>query len=150
MLNEVVLRHDTDRFVTAAVLRLRREETPEGPRWSATVGSGGHPLPYLLRRGRPPAELGRPGSLLGVHAAARFRDEQVVLAPGDTLVLYTDGVTEGRRGKEFYGERRLVGVLQRGAADAGALARDLVADVLAFQDGNARDDIAVVVVRVPD
>jgi len=63
--------------------------------------------------------------------------------------MYTDGVTEGRRrGSEFYGEGRLRDAVVR-YRDAHYPAEDIVADVLDFQHGTARDDIAVVVVRVP-
>ena len=65
------------------------------------------------------------------------------------LVLYTDGVTEGRRGAEFFGEERLR--RRRSVEHAGTPlpAEGILADVLEFQDGSARDDIAVVAVRVP-
>jgi phosphoserine phosphatase RsbU/P len=72
----------------------------------------------------------------------------VRLAPGDLMVLFTDGVTEGRRGRELYGDERLErSVVAHRAAPQPAEA--VLADVLAFQDGTARDDIAVVAVRVP-
>ncbi len=68
--------------------------------------------------------------------------------PGDLLVMYTDGVTEGRRGDEFFGEDRLTDSVRehRGAV---LPAESILGDVLAFQKDTARDDIAVVAVRVP-
>ncbi len=70
------------------------------------------------------------------------------LAPGDLLVLFTDGVTEGRRGREFFGDERLATAVRRHGSrrDLAAL---LLAEVLGFQEGSPRDDIAVVAVRVP-
>jgi phosphoserine phosphatase RsbU/P len=65
-------------------------------------------------------------------------------------VLFTDGVTEGRRGRQFYGLERLRAAVQRGGRDARELAQRLVDDAVDFQDGTTRDDIAVVVVRVRD
>jgi sigma-B regulation protein RsbU (phosphoserine phosphatase) len=93
-------------------------------------------------------EVGRTGSLVGVLADVQMHDTQLRLAPGDVLTMYTDGVTEGRCGPEFFGERRLHDAVLR-HHDTAQPAEDIVADVLDFQNGTARDDIAVVVVRVP-
>ena len=66
-------------------------------------------------------------------------------------MLYTDGVTEGRHDQDLFGDDRLLASLG-GRAGEGAreLVDGLVKDVLDFQDGVPRDDIAVVAVRVPD
>jgi phosphoserine phosphatase RsbU/P len=75
---------------------------------------------------------------------------QLDLLPGDSLTLFTDGVTEGRRGHAFYGDERLARVVGIGAADtradAGTIADAVLDDVLEFQLGNPSDDIAIVVV----
>ena len=91
-----------------------------------------------------------PERIVGVFDRARFTDVELVLDHGDGLVLYTDGVTEGRGEEGFYGDQRLHDVLstQRGpAADVAAAVLD---SVLRFQGGRATDDIALVVVRVPE
>jgi sigma-B regulation protein RsbU (phosphoserine phosphatase) len=145
-LNEVLLRQGTDRFCTAALLRLR----DDGGSWIATVGVGGHPLPVLARVGEVPGTVGRPGSLLGLLPDPELHDTELVLQPGDGIVLYTDGVTEGRSGRDFYGDRRLGAVI---AANHRMSATDLVdaivGDVLEYQSNDPRDDVAVVAVRVP-
>src|SRR3984957_1450740 len=56
-LNEVLLHHDTDRFCTLTVLRLRHGTG----KWTATVSCGGHPLPFLVRPPAPPGAFGQPG-----------------------------------------------------------------------------------------
>lgn len=145
-LNEVLLRHESDRFATVALMRVHCESRG----WTATISSGGHPLPLLVRPGAQPRPLGRPGSLVGVLAAPAFSDTTVSLEPGDTVVLYTDGVTEGRRGDEFFGDDRLLARLAGRAVSPATLAAGVLADVLAFQSGNPRDDIAMVAVGVPD
>jgi sigma-B regulation protein RsbU (phosphoserine phosphatase) len=146
MLNDVLLRHETDRFCTVVLLRLR--QVPGG--WHATVGCGGHPLPVLLRAGGGLSRLGQAGSLVGAFDGPEFRDASTLLAPGDALVLYTDGVTEGRHGDEFFGDARLESVVSHALPTAAALAGGLVDSVVAFQGGETtRDDIAVVAVRVP-
>jgi sigma-B regulation protein RsbU (phosphoserine phosphatase) len=145
-LNEVLLRQDTDRFCTAALLRLRAND--DGA-WTATVSVGGHPLPLLSRGGEAPVTVGRPGSLLGVLPDPEFHDTVVRLAPGDAVVLFTDGVTEGRSGRAFYGERRLEAVIAGHAGSAAGLVDGIAGDVLRYQSDHPTDDVAVVAVHVP-
>jgi sigma-B regulation protein RsbU (phosphoserine phosphatase) len=143
-LNDVLLSHGTDRFCTLVLVRLRQV----GDGWSATVGSGGHPLPLHVSRDARTAPVGGAGSLVGVLTEVAFHDQALPLRPGDLLVLYTDGVTEARLDGEFFGDERLRAstLAHRDAPDP---AEAIVAEVLDFQDGRARDDIAVVVVHVP-
>jgi phosphoserine phosphatase RsbU/P len=143
--NEVMLRHGGDRFCTAVLVRLQRKDG----RWSATVSAGGHPLPYLVDADGSARTVGRPGSLLGVLERAQFHDVPVELGAGQTLLLYTDGTTEGRRGAAFFGDERLVAALRRHTGSAASLTRGVLEEVLEFQDGNPRDDIALVAMRVP-
>jgi phosphoserine phosphatase RsbU/P len=77
-----------------------------------------------------------------------FRSADGRLEDGDVLVLYTDGVTEARRGREEFGEERLIELLGRFAGSTAAELTAAVEDeVLAFQEGVARDDIAVLAIR---
>ncbi|MDT0167263.1 SpoIIE family protein phosphatase [Actinotalea sp. AC32] len=142
-LDAVLANAETDRFCTAVVVRLRRADT-----WRATVACGGHPLPLLRRAGAAPVLVGEHGPLLGVLPGATFTDTDVPLVPGDALVLFTDGVTEGRRRAGFYGSERLVHVVDEHRGSAADLTDALLADVMAYQSGVARDDIAVVTVAV--
>ncbi len=116
-----------------------------------TVGqeaSGGHPLPLHLRRNGVPVQVGTTGTLMGMLADVRLTDTVLRLDPGDLLVMYTDGVTEGRHGTSFFGDSRLHrSVLTH--RDAPSSADGILGDVLDFGDGSARDDIAVVALRVP-
>jgi sigma-B regulation protein RsbU (phosphoserine phosphatase) len=79
----------------------------------------------------------------------RAYDVQLRLLPGDTLVLYTDGVTEARCGKAFYGEERLAATVARRFDSAQALTSAILTEVLDFQTGQPRDDIVIVAIRVP-
>ena len=74
---------------------------------------------------------------------------QFHLLPGDTLVLYTDGITEARSGKAFYGEERLTTAVARSFDSAKALTSVILNDVLEFQTGRPRDDIVIVAIHVP-
>ncbi len=145
LLNGVLLQHPTERFCSVVLLRLRRD----GDSWLVTMSSGGHPLPLLRRAGATVDPVGTPGSLVGVFAATHFHEAQVRLNPGDLLLVYTDGVTEARSGGDFYGEVRLADVIATTTGGAAAVTEGLLTDVLDFQQGLARDDIAVVAVQVP-
>jgi phosphoserine phosphatase RsbU/P len=144
-LNEVLLQEETERFCTVALMRLRRDD--DG--WDAVISVGGHPPPLLLRGGRPPEPCGGDGPLIGVLDEPRFVETRQRLRPGDVVVLYTDGVPEGRRGDELFGEERLLGSLAAHGTDPEQLVGGLVADVVDFQLGVTRDDVAVLAVGVP-
>ncbi len=144
-LNEVLVREDTDRFCSVVLLRLRRD----GDGWSVTVAAGGHPLPLVVSPSGQVEPVGVPGSLMGLFPDVDLEDVEITLVAGDLLVVYTDGVTEGRADRVFYGEEGLTrSAMDHVAADEPA--RHIVADVVDFQRGEPRDDIAVVAIRVPD
>jgi sigma-B regulation protein RsbU (phosphoserine phosphatase) len=167
-LDTAVNRHETDRFCTLVLVRLRRDD--EG--WSATISSGGHPPAVLVRRGQHPEQVVVPGTIIGVLSNATFEERELRLGPGDALLLYTDGVTEARnQDGDFFGTDRLLDCLRRHAArtavdTAGDTAGDtavatasgvlaerlvtgLVDEVLSFQQSLPHDDIAVLAVSAP-
>lgn len=153
-LNQVLLRDGSDRFCTVALVRLG--DGGDGT-WTATVSCAGHPPPLLLRPGDGnggPSALCGSGSLLGVMEDADLHDGRTVLRPGDALFLYTDGVVEARRGRSsFFGDDGLAASLARLSASsscsARALADGVLDEVVAFQGGDPRDDIAIVAVALP-
>ncbi|MEO0361289.1 MAG: SpoIIE family protein phosphatase, partial [Pseudomonadota bacterium] len=113
--------------------------------------NAGHNPPYLLGVGAPPRALGMPpGAALGVFEDAAFEDAEARLAPGETLLLFTDGVTEAMdRSGEEYGEDRLVALLAR-VGDAGpeGLIEAVAADVDAFAAGAPQaDDLPLLALR---
>jgi serine phosphatase RsbU (regulator of sigma subunit) len=111
------------------------------------LASAGHP-PALVRRGGRVDTVGAPGTLLGVYPDVELTEVTLRLDRGDMMVLYTDGVTEARGVDGFYGTERLVRLLLSappGSADAVADA--LLDDVVGFQRGQLRDDVALLVVE---
>ena len=144
VLHETLARDHPEQFCTALLLDL--EPTGEGAQ--LTVTSGGHHLPLRLSGAGAFDALGEPGSILGMLDGPRLHERAARLGPGEVVALYTDGVIEGRRGREFFGERRLKeAILASASLDARSIAERIVADALAFQEGYARDDMAVVVIK---
>jgi len=148
LLNEAVLRSGEDeRFCTAAFGRL--DPSARGAR--LTLASGGHPLPLVLRADGSVRTVGRPGTLIGALPYPRLVDRTVDLGPGDAVVFCTDGVMDATGPDGFYGLERLKSLVAASAGlDADALAERIERDVLDFQHDRLRDDLAILVVRVPD
>ena len=114
------------------------------------AGAGHHQL-AIVSRGRPPrlacVSSGRPAGLMAFNPIER---ETLLLEPGDTFVLFSDGVSEAMNvADDFYGEDRLMAVLAAEADGAVAdMVKRVVADVHAFANGATQsDDITVLAVR---
>ena len=146
--NEAVLREPgDDRLCTLAYLKIELGDREHGVR--LTAASAGHPLPVIVRASGELETFGIPGMVLGAFEDIAVADTTGTLGSGDAVVLYTDGVTEARSDASFFGVERLHALLAARGASAQAIA-DLITDTaLDFQGGVPRDDIAVVVVRVP-
>jgi serine phosphatase RsbU (regulator of sigma subunit)/PAS domain-containing protein len=145
-LNEAMLKQPGERrFCTVAYVRF--DPIPAG--MTATIASAGHPLPLALRAGAPPAEAGRPGTLLGVVDDPEIEDTRLDLDPGDALILFTDGVTEARAPKRVWGSNdlaRFVGAHEQ--LKAAAIAERIERGALSGQAEEPRDDVAIVVLKV--
>jgi len=115
--------------------------------------NAGHPPGYLIttQRGETAIErLRTTGMALGVSEQAQWRQKIVRMAPGDTLLLYTDGITEAQNAEgEFFGEDHLLDcVLAKANSPAEEILQALLDEVHQFVGGTPRqDDIALVVVR---
>ena len=147
-LNRAMLEQQPDggRHLTAAVATLRLTADGIG----VTLCSGGHEPVLLCRAAGGVEVVGRPGTLLGAFDEVALEDDTATLGPGDALVLYTDGITEARRGRELFGEERLREVLAAApVASATELAARIEDAVSAFSAGKVADDMAVLVLRVP-
>jgi sigma-B regulation protein RsbU (phosphoserine phosphatase) len=127
---------------TALCLRI----SPDG---EATLAVGGHPLPVRIGE-HGTAEVGEHGTLLGALARTRWPETKLELRVGETLVAFTDGVTDtvGSSG-ERWGATRLNAALAQTHGQAAASVRErLVAELEGFEVGAQADDTAVVIMRL--
>ncbi|MET0608664.1 MAG: SpoIIE family protein phosphatase [Gaiellaceae bacterium] len=141
--NEVVLEEIAEgKFITMLFV------TADGKNGDLACASAGHPPPRIVRAdGGPPEPLSVRGLALGIAEEQEYPAENVRLEPGDTAVLFTDGLLEARRDGELYGEERLDAALLASASlPAQELAEAVVEDCRAFA-GELADDCAVVVVK---
>ena len=88
-------------------------------------------------------DLSRTGPPAGAFRGVRFGLAETRLGFGDMLFLYSDGLTEARRGAEFYGEERLFALLSSVDDGPQSVIRRVIDDVTVFSAGNFRDDLAV-------
>jgi len=114
-----------------------------------TYCSGGHP-PAMLVRGGSAELLSEGGTIVGPFRGSEYREESCTMGPEDTLVMYTDGVTEARRDSELYGEDRLVASIVSLPAAMGLerLIEHLFFEVLDHTGGPLADDVAILAVRL--
>lgn len=145
-LNEAVFQeYAGSTFCTVAFGTL----VPASPGIRLTLVSGGHPLPLHRRAGGPVEPIGRFGTLVGIFPDPEFEDVEVALGPGDTLLLYTDGLAEGLAGHLEPGEQRLLSLLATcSGCDAEEIAGRIEEAVTGAGEAADRDDIAFLVVQV--
>ena len=145
-LHDALLRYHPDHFCTALFVAI--DHTAEGIRLN--VASGSHHLPLRRRADGRFDSIGGTGTILGMLDRPQLTDSSALLESGDVVVLYTDGVTEGRRDRQFFDEERLLSAITDAAPGAAQQIADaIVASALDFQHGDAKDDMAVVVIKVP-
>ena len=142
---------DDDRFCTMVVATMAPR--PDGI--DVELVSAGHPHPIVVRAGGGVEPLITDGMLLGVFPGISYVPVALRLEDGDSLVLYTDGVTEARALQDQVGvpldlfeSPRLLEAL---APAAGSSAEEVVAALeralLAYTSGQLADDVAILVIR---
>jgi serine phosphatase RsbU (regulator of sigma subunit) len=145
-LNAALLRHAADdRFLTAVLAHVE----PVDGGVNVVLASGGHPPALVLRDDESVTAVdSESGTLLGTLIDTDLRDVSVFLAPGDALVLYTDGVLEARdEGGRQFGQDGLAALLATCAGrSADGIARRIEVAVLAHCP-EVPDDMAIVVLR---
>lgn len=148
-LNHAVCRQTTDeRFITLAYVRL------DPAAWTVQLTLAGHPPPLLVGPDGIRVLDVPPDMPIGIDEEASFHRHTVPMAPGTSLLLYTDGVTEARQGGapdgELLGIEGLLDAVQRwkpgGEGGAQELADAVDDAVNVWTSGGISDDTAIVVV----
>ncbi|BBZ43649.1 PP2C family protein-serine/threonine phosphatase [Mycobacterium parmense] len=149
LLNKAMLSNEHTRFATLVLASVTHRDGEVMLR----LTSAGHPPPLIVRDGGQVEEADTRGTLVGALPRITVRSFETSLAPGETCVLYTDGVTEARGGplgEDFFGEHRLAAAL---TGCAGMPAEAVVERVLMLTTQwvgrRTHDDVAVVAITAP-
>jgi anti-anti-sigma factor len=112
------------------------------------LSSAGHPAPLIVRGDGRIREIGGGGPMLGVSPDAAWPERSVAIESGETVLLYTDGVTETRGATQRFGLGRLEELLVANAERSpGELLAQLEHALAQFQLGPQSDDTAALALR---
>jgi phosphoserine phosphatase RsbU/P len=111
--------------------------------------NAGHNAPFLIKPGKPPERLAATSLVLGFLAGSQIECKETSIAPGERLLLFTDGITEAFNEKEEeYGETRLEDFLQANSiAPPEELIKNITEEVVAFcHSAKPSDDMTLMLV----
>lgn len=130
----------------ASLVLAQIDTDPDGThRYS--VSCAGHPAPMVVCANGTTREIEAQGVLLGFMDDAEWTPVTGVLAPGDTLLLFSDGVTEARLGVEEFGRDRLAATASAAASGgAEAISKAIASAVDGWSAGKSQDDITVLTI----
>jgi sigma-B regulation protein RsbU (phosphoserine phosphatase) len=143
--NRTLVQRGGGRYCTLAMAMVERQA--DGI-LSVCLHLAGHDRAVLVRSDGKTSFVGEGGTALGLLESISSPDVEVRLQSGDSLIFYTDGVTERRRGRELFGTGRLreaAGPLAGYPADV--IAARLRSTTINFSVEEPRDDIAILVLR---
>jgi sigma-B regulation protein RsbU (phosphoserine phosphatase) len=143
---------DDARYCTVVFGTLAITEGAGG--FTATVASGGHPEPLLLRAGGGADYHPTKGRIVGVFPDSQYTNTSLTVEPGDTLVLYSDGLTEARTGNTAtpdgrYGTEALAQFAASLAPSTADAAVNAFAELLDIFGTGLTDDAAVLAIGAP-
>jgi sigma-B regulation protein RsbU (phosphoserine phosphatase) len=132
-----------ERFLTAIVGNLQKCSGE----YRIALASGGHGSAIVRRANGDVVALDLPGSIIGSIVPFFSDSIEFRLWAGETIVLYTDGVTEARKNGTMFGEDavRQIVASAGGTSSSSDLARLIVEAALSYDGGTAKDDMAVLV-----
>lgn len=134
-----------ERFLTLCYCELF-----DGEEGLMLYSNAGHckPIHYHATTGTC-SELAVTGPVIGLLPDAHFNVTNTNIAPGDVLLMYTDGISEANNGEDEYEEHRIMDVLRRSArSSAKDICLELIQDVQTFSaQGVYSDDKTVVVIK---
>ncbi len=146
-LNEAMLRQREDRrFCTVLYASI----DPRPPSTEIRFAAAGHPLPLVIRADGTVEEVGTPGTLLGIVPDPDLVDDFTSLRPGDSIVLFTDGVTDAAAPQVVRDPAELAELAGADPDDSAERLADRLLMAALSESGlsEPRDDIAILVVRV--
>ncbi|MGQ5260982.1 PP2C family protein-serine/threonine phosphatase [Micromonospora sp. ZYX-F-536] len=128
--------------------------TPAAGGFTAVIASGGHPEPLLLRADGSVHYQQTKGRIVGAFPTTQYTNTTVVANPGDTLLLYSDGLTEARPASSEtadgrYGTAALARFAAQLAPTNAADAVTAVTDLLGTFGAGLTDDTAVMAISAP-
>jgi len=115
------------------------------------IVNAGHEPPLILRAGASEVETTSVhGIVLGVEPSPVYQQEEILLGPGDIVVVYTDGLTEAtnKRGELYTIDRLRDVLLEHRTESASELADSIFEAVKYYANGELRDDATVVVLHL--
>lgn len=133
-LDEVLRRHRREATCTALCARVEADRL--------VVCSAGHPPALIANRSGEVREIPEPGPLLGAFADADWTQEDVPVASGETVLFYTDGVTDTLGGRGRFGRDRLRALLAEHADKPPAEVLEALDRALRGTPGTGHDDLA--------
>jgi serine phosphatase RsbU (regulator of sigma subunit) len=112
------------------------------------VSSAGAEHPLLLRANGTAEEIRAGGMLLGTLPDSRYEAAELRLAPGDCLLMVTDGLTEARHESDFFGYTGLIQAAREAqAALSSNIGHAIIAEAKRFTGGTMHDDVCLLLVR---
>ena len=142
--NRTLVQRGGGRYCTLAMASVVRSGTDLG----VCLHLAGHDRSVLVRADGKTSFVGEGGTALGLLETITSPDVNVTLNPGDSLIFYTDGVTERRRGRELFGTTRLRdAAIPLAGYPADVMAARLRSTTINFSVEEPRDDIAILVLR---
>ncbi|CAJ1578334.1 PP2C family protein-serine/threonine phosphatase [[Mycobacterium] wendilense] len=141
--NSVLYNPASTQFVTVLCARLR----PDGTDVQVDLATAGHTPPLVLRIDGRVEEVAVYGTAAAIVAEVQYGTTTFRLAPGDTMLMFTDGVDEAWGSAGQYGLERLQNMLPAYAgAPPEVVCEAVEQDVMEYLDGTAHDDIALLAV----
>jgi len=114
------------------------------------ISSAGHPPLVVCGQNARFLETPHGVPLAAMRSDSPYREAEHILLPGETVVLYTDGLIEARRGTELFGEQRLLETVSRqNCVHVQQMVDALVSAATEHARGHLADDLAVIAVHVP-
>jgi sigma-B regulation protein RsbU (phosphoserine phosphatase) len=145
LLNSALLATDGTSFVTLVHGYMR----PVDGGVAVCVAAGGHPPPLLRRAAGAVEEVNARGPIVGMLGDVTFYPVEMVLAPGETLLCYTDGVPDAKGPQGFLGTGAMADLLADcGDMRAQAIAERVLQTALEHLEGRPHDDMAILAVQV--